>query len=1043
MEVMKVYQHMLIVGMILPSIVFSAQDTDPPHHHKHVPFYIVRLADGTIQGVQVQFPADVNTRESRVSFLINEMLHPGASYSSIFPLGTRFDNVSCLNDTCTLFFTFPSSFLTRLNDGWLEPFIEHLSTTVANVPGVKRIHVLVRPDNGRKYREISDYLPPLPPVPAKEDVYGIDTNRLEKFVSLPGQPPGFGQDQPSGALSGKTIFLSPGHGWYWHSTNGWITQRGNTNSLVEDFHTAETIDSYLVQYLWNMGADVWVVRERGMTTQELIVDNDGNNTDGTYTEIGPWFNSTLSGFANGYEPYTTQDPFELGGNRLVACDASVSAKAIYTFQIPSSGYYPVYVSYSQYSSRAPDAHYVVKHAGGTSHFRINQTIHGFTWRYLGTFYFDAGASPDNASVELWNDCTSGKYISADAVRLGAGTGVILRGSSVSGRPKFEEAARYYVQYMGGPASTYDPCGPSYEDNCDDVTARPRWSEFEKASGEDAVYVSLHTNAGGGTGTSTYIHDTSPTPGSVELQNAIHNELINDIRNGWDPAWTDRGKLSADFGELRLLSTMPGVLIELAFHDNPDDANDLKEAEFRRLSARAIAQGIARYFNPAAVLPPEPPTHFAVLQSGPQEVTLTWQAPPDDPYDVAGDPPTKYKVYISTHPKAFSQGVETTSTSYVVTGLTPGTIYYFRVTSVNSGGESFPTETLSARLDNGQASLLIVNGFDRIDKYALLPRYESSALGTIMRMVLDRMNSYDYVTLHAKAIGANNVSFVSSSNEALLTTVQLSSFCGVDWILGEESTVDETFSAQEQNLVSSYLNNGGHLFVSGAEIGWDLVARGSADDTSFYENELKAQYVADDAYAGQSSPANTVTGTSGGVYNGLSSAPFDGTGDFFYSVNYPDAIAPAPGGTLELQYLSANSGAEGAGVSFKGTFRIMNWGFPFESLINENDRTIFMERTLSFLSFLPIFSTPVQNLRARKSGNDVILSWDAYSAEPLGYKTYCSNTPTGPWDASTECTTLDGDGIPSNTTYVHTNALNQNSNVYYQITAWNCSGNAPF
>ena len=33
----------------------------------------------------------------------------------------------------------------------------------------------------------------------------------------------------------------------------------------------------------------------------------------------------------------------------------------------------------------------------------------------------------------------------------------------------------------------------------------------------------------GTGTSSFIHDTAPSPGSASLQDAIHTELIDDIR----------------------------------------------------------------------------------------------------------------------------------------------------------------------------------------------------------------------------------------------------------------------------------------------------------------------------------------------------------------------------------------------------------------------------------------------------------------------------------------------------------------------------------
>src|SRR5688572_10726540 len=70
-------------------------------------------------------------------------------------------------------------------------------------------------------------------------------------VGAPGSP---------GALAGKTIYLSAGHGFVWTGA-GWRTQRGNTNGIVEDLLTIEAIDQYVVPYLHAMGAYVVTVRE--------------------------------------------------------------------------------------------------------------------------------------------------------------------------------------------------------------------------------------------------------------------------------------------------------------------------------------------------------------------------------------------------------------------------------------------------------------------------------------------------------------------------------------------------------------------------------------------------------------------------------------------------------------------------------------------------------------------------------------------------------------------------------------------------------------
>src|SRR5207244_1319578 len=93
--------------------------------------------------------------------------------------------------------------------------------------------------------------------------------------------------------------------------------------------------------------------------------------------------------------------------------------------------------------------------------------------------------------------------------------------------------------------------------------------------------------------------------------------------------------------------------------------------------------------------------------------------------------------------------------------------------------------------------------------------------------------------------SNSVGFDSVQNDAIISgQVNLANYPVVIWLDGEESTADHSFDATEQTLVTNYLNGGGKLFVSGSEIGWDLVAQNNG--SSFYTNTLKTSYVADDA-----------------------------------------------------------------------------------------------------------------------------------------------------------------------------------------------------
>ncbi|MEM9992020.1 MAG: fibronectin type III domain-containing protein, partial [Bacteroidota bacterium] len=539
-------------------------------------------------------------------------------------------------------------------------------------------------------------------------------------------------------------------------------------------------------------------------------------------------------------------------------------------------------------------------------------------------------------------------------------------SFLANKPRFEEGAELYARFMGYP-------------NCDgDVTIRPRYAEWELAKGAaseqnnlstgdiNSVYVSWHTNAGGGTGTSsfiwdpaTFISDPSPFPtgcsgapggvASARLRNFIHDEVIQDIRAEYDPAWTDRGKRCANFGELRSLSTMPGALFEMGFHDTPSDAVAITTPDYRKIVARAVYQGLVQFYNyydnsvPVAYAP-EPPSHLYARNTGANQITLSWNAPSST--SAGGDAATGYQLYMSTHGKGFADGIPVTGTSYTVTGLQPSTTYYFRVASTNIGGESFPTTVVAVRTpDVGAANptpFLIVDGFDRLERSQMI-RASSTGLGTLYRGFLDKMNSFTYMVEHAKAMeSCCNQAFDGASNEAVIDgIVNLNSYELIDWMCGEESTNRNTLDATERSLVQNFLDNGGNLIISGAEIGWDIGRTASPNaDLPFYNNYLKATYAGDDG------GTYNFVGVAGDIYAGLGSGFDDGSADT-YDVNFPDRLTPFGGAMAVLNY-SGGTG-DGAAIAYKGTdFGVVNFGFPLETVTDEATRQQLICNALDFL-----------------------------------------------------------------------------------------------
>lgn len=803
-------------------------------------------------------------------------------YTTAIPEGTRLLSVRPEGASVTLGLS--RDFLRVLEPGGrLESALEQIVKTAVRSSSHSRVSIRVRDEEGRM-RPLSRLLAEIEQAP----------------------PPRGGPELPAsgfGVLSGKTVFVSPGHGYYWHSTLGWRTQRPLIGGLIEDLHTAEIATRYLIPYLENMGATVIDCRERGEIPTEHIGDNDQGWP--VYRETGLWTRSLSSGYRG-------------GSYRFAASASARTATAAWSLPVARGGVHPVWVWYVAGTNRSPLVRYEVHHSGGVSEAFLDQRRRSRTWVLLGSYHFEAGST---ARVVLDNKGPGGVVI-ADAVRIGAGMGSIVRGPSTSKKPRWQECSRYWAEYQGAPSSVFN--SSTGGDHTDDVTARPRYAEWV---GGDC-YVSLHTNAGGGSGTSSYIHNTNPSKGSAALQQAVQSRIVADIRASYDPTWIDRGRRSANFGEVRLLKTMPGVLVELAFHDvdKSRDHNALHDPKFRRIAGRAFARGVLAYFKPSAVFPPPRPTAPRVQQDGRGGLTVSWDPVPGADF---------YSIEESSNGKGFVEVAQTNKSSWSTGPLVHGSIRSFRVRAWNASGRSFPTETLTAGTSHdGRSALLLVQGFDRLGKFVKGPE-----------------NTGDYLRLHGEAIGRNaefSLGFDAASNEAVvLGRVGLAGYRAVDWALGEESTRDETFTSAEQLLVRFYLNGGGRLLVSGSEIGWDLDRNGSIGDRDFYRNVLGARYVRDDA------GSYAFRGTSAGVFAGLLSGRFDdgrgrgGGAEPTYDVDYPDVIAASD--SRSVPCLLYGLGSDGAAIQrISGTSRVIHLGFPLETILDPDQRAWVMRKALRFL-----------------------------------------------------------------------------------------------
>ena len=491
----------------------------------------------------------------------------------------------------------------------------------------------------------------------------------------------------------------------------------------------------------------------------------------------PWMQGVGKGFAHLRPLYTDfENPFKEGTFRTIeTIKKGKESVAEWIPEIPRDGQYAVYVSYHTVPNSSDDALYTVHHKGGASRFKVNQQMGGGTWIYLGTFGFDAGQ--DNAyKVTLSNrSAKAGQTVTADAINIGGGMGNIARRISEegatdnlkssdktanssdetkqtktthqspytaiyqeSGYPRFCEAARYWMQWAGIPDSVYSE-SQGKNDYTDDYKSRAIWVNY-LAGGSAAnpterglnipvdMAFAFHSDAGTTLNDSIIgtlgIYQTDSYKGvfangasrylSHDLTDLIQSNIVRDIRTLYEPQWTRRGKWDQSYYEARV-PQVPTMLLELLSHQNFADMRYGLDPRFRFTVSRAIYKGMLQFlcsqYRTNYIVQPLPVDHMALRMISENEIELTWQAVADPLEPTANA--EKYIVYTRTGNGDFDNGVVVDKNSYRTT-LPAGVVCSYKVTALNKGGESFPSEILSAgQACNSKGTVLVVNGFDRI------------------------------------------------------------------------------------------------------------------------------------------------------------------------------------------------------------------------------------------------------------------------------------------------------------------------------------------
>lgn len=840
-----------------------------------------------------------------------------------------------------------------------------------------------------------------------------DKNRLSLSTEYKGAPWVENASRPyeiTRGLANRHIALWQSHGKYFKNEKGeWSWQRPRLFCTTEDLFTQSFVLPYLLPMLENAGAYVFTPRERDTQRHEVIVDND--TKDGSiYLEVksrkARWETAGKEGFALRKRIYRDgENPFLDGTARYARTEKKKNkAFAEWIPTIPETGTYGVYVSYQTSPHSVSDAKYLVFHKGGVTEFKVNQKMGGGTWVYLGAFEFDKGNN-DYGMVVLSNESKEKGVVCADAVRFGGGMGNISRGGAVSGLPRYLEGARYSAQWAGMPYEVYG--GKKGEnDYADDINTRSNALNYLSGSSVFnpkepglgvplELSVAIHSDAGSSKTDeiigSLGIYTTDFNNGllntgmdryaSRDLADLLLTQIQNDIRTTYKIPWTRRSMWNRNYSETRL-PAVPSTIIELLSHQNFADMQLGHDPNFKFTVGRAIYKGILRFISSQHgkeyVVQPLPVSNFAI-RFGKKKNTLelSWQGE-NDPLEPSATP-REYRVYTRIGYGGFDNGVLVSGPSYTAE-IEPGLVYSFKVAAVNRGGESFPSEILSAyQARNEKGKVLIVNGFDRLSGPATLNTpttagfdleqdpgvpylYNISLCGP--QTGFDRRqggkegkgclgdssgdwegvkligNTFDYPFIHGKAIqAAGRYSFVSCSDEAVENgKVLLEDYPIVDYILGleKENPTDrayyKTFSSPMQRILTAYCQSGGNLLVSGSYVGSDMSH--SQGNREFTEKILRYGY------------GGSIQDNRSGRINGLGrtlSIPRL-PNDKRYAVTAPECLVPVSPAFSVFTYSPGN---RCAGIAYKGNYRTFVLGFPFESIESDTDRAMVMAAILHF------------------------------------------------------------------------------------------------
>ncbi|HEC75802.1 MAG TPA: hypothetical protein ENI33_00895, partial [Thermoplasmatales archaeon] len=242
------------------------------------------------------------------------------------------------------------------------------------------------------------------------------------------------------------------------------------------------------------------------------------------------------------------------------------------------------------------------------------------------------------------------------------------------------------------------------------------------------------------------------------------------------------------------------------------------------------------------------------------------------------------------------------------------------------------------------------------------------------LLVDDDKGYNYETYFEDALMASGYMYEywNRDSQGCPSPSYMASHMAVVWFTGDDSTT--TLTSEDISALSTYLDNGGKLFVTGEDIGYDI------HNDPFYTNYLHAVYGVDDTNI------YYLDGVIGDPIGDNLTICIQG-GDGANNQNWQSGIYPTGGAYSVFQYQSSSYYG---GIRYEGIYKVVYFGFGFEAINNMADRATVMGRIMNWFgggttNFSEIYINPLnfyyvtwQNFTLNDSfiiGNDVNASTD--------------------------------------------------------------------